>query len=291
MAKRSRAQADLDRLEESGETQLSLTDPDARLLVKNGQGIAGYNVQAAVDDKHKLIVASEVVNDSSDVGQLHAMAKAAKDALEAETLQVLADEGYYSSTELKACEDDGIIAYVPVPEGTGGSRSRAASASRISAMTPAADAYRCPAGELLRPMEGRWQNTSGRIEIRYASRKATCDACQLRARCLSPKASSPDHRSLGTRRCSRTSSRADARRGRTDAPPFRHCRASLRHNQMPRRLPTFPGPRLQQGSRRMEPDGALLQLYPRAQYPRLRALRCLHGNSPCNAVTRSRSCS
>src|SRR6202030_3042563 len=41
MAKRSRAQADLARLEESGETQLSLTDPDARLLVKNGQGIAG----------------------------------------------------------------------------------------------------------------------------------------------------------------------------------------------------------------------------------------------------------
>jgi transposase len=41
MAERSRAQADLDRLEDSGETQLSLTDPDARLLVKNGQGIAG----------------------------------------------------------------------------------------------------------------------------------------------------------------------------------------------------------------------------------------------------------
>jgi transposase len=107
MARRSRAQADLDRLEASGETQLSLTDPDARLLVKGGQGVAGYNVQAVVDDKHKLIVASEVVNDSSDVNQLHAMAKIAMEALDAEALQVLADEGYYSSTELKACEDDG----------------------------------------------------------------------------------------------------------------------------------------------------------------------------------------
>ena len=67
MAKRSRAQADLDRLEASGETQLCLTDPDARLLSKSGQTVAGYNVQAVVDDKHKLIVASEVVNDSSDV--------------------------------------------------------------------------------------------------------------------------------------------------------------------------------------------------------------------------------
>jgi hypothetical protein len=74
-------------------------------------------VQTVVDDKHKLIVASEVVNDSSDVGQLHAMARTAKAALQAETLQVLADEGYYSSLELKACEDDGITAYVPVPEG------------------------------------------------------------------------------------------------------------------------------------------------------------------------------
>ena len=114
MAKRSRAQADLAQLDESGETQLSLTDPDARHLVKSGQGVAGYNVQAVVDDKHKLIVASEVVNDSSDVNQLHAMATAAKEALDVETLLVLADEGYYSSIELKACEDAGITAYVPL---------------------------------------------------------------------------------------------------------------------------------------------------------------------------------
>src|ERR1700730_17263319 len=63
MARRARAQADLDQLEASGETQLSLTDPDARLLSKGDQTLAGYNVQAVVDDKHKLIVASEVVND------------------------------------------------------------------------------------------------------------------------------------------------------------------------------------------------------------------------------------
>jgi transposase len=190
MAKRSRVQADLSRLEESGETQLSKTDPDARLLVKSGQGIAGYNVQTVVDDKHNLIVASEVVNDSNDVGQLHAMAKSAKDALGADTLAALADEGYYSSIELRACEDDGIIAYVPVPEGN---ERRLEKQGRFSlrdfSYDGAADAYHCPAGELLRPMKGRrkgrWQNTSGRIEIRYASRQAICGTCQLKARCLS----------------------------------------------------------------------------------------------------------
>lgn len=188
MAKRWRAEADLARLKVNGETQLSLTDPDARLLVKNGQGIAGYNVQTAVDDQHKLIVASEVVNDSSDVGQLHAMAKAAKDALEVEALQALADEGYYSSLELKACEDDGIVAYVPVPEGNGQLEKQGRFSLKDFSYDPTADAYRCPAGALLQPMKGRWKNTSGRTEIRYASSTKTCRTCPLRTRCLSPKA-------------------------------------------------------------------------------------------------------
>ena len=189
MAKRSRAQADLDRLEENGETQLSLTDPDARLLVKNGQGIAGYNVQVVVDDKHKLIVASEVVNDSSDVNQLHAMAKMAKEDLNAGELQAIADEGYYSSLELKACEDDGIVAYVPVPEGTGRLEKQGRFSRKDFRYDSAADAYRCPAGELLHPIKGRWQNASGRLEIRYASRKAICQTCRLRSLCLNKKGS------------------------------------------------------------------------------------------------------
>jgi transposase len=186
MARRSRAAADLERLEESGETQLSLTDPDARLLAKSGQAVAGYNVQTVVDDKHKLIVASSVVNDSSDVNQLYAMSKAAKHALEVETLQVLADAGYYSSAELKACEDDGITAYVPPPD------RRLEKQGRFSlndfSYDDAADTYRCPAGAQLHPIKGRWQNTSGRVEIRYVSRKATCRTCALKTRCLSQKA-------------------------------------------------------------------------------------------------------
>jgi transposase len=186
MARRSRAAADLDRLEETGETQLSLTDPDARLLAKSGQAVAGYNVQTVVDDKHKLIVASSVVNDSSDVNQLHAMSKAAKQALEVETLQVLADAGYYSSAELKACEDDGITTYVPPPDGRIKQQGRFG--LNDFSYDGAADAYQCPAGELLHPIKGRWQNTSGRLEIRYTSRKATCRACRLKTRCLSPKA-------------------------------------------------------------------------------------------------------
>jgi transposase len=187
MAKRSRAQADLEGLNTNENRQLSLTDPDARLLSKGDQTIAGYNVQSVVDDKHKLIIASEVVN-RSDAGHLHAMAKAAKEVLEVKSLQVLADAGYYNSADLKACEDDGIEAYVPLSEGNGVLEKQGRFSLKDFSYDATADAYRCPAGELLRPTKGRFTNTSGRVEIRYLSRKAICDACPLRARCLAPKA-------------------------------------------------------------------------------------------------------
>jgi hypothetical protein len=64
------------------------------------------------------------------------MAKAAKEVLEAKSLQVLADAGYYSSADLKACEDDGIEAYVPPSEGNGVLEKQGRSAARISVMTP-----------------------------------------------------------------------------------------------------------------------------------------------------------
>ena len=187
MAKRARAQAELDRLEASGETQLSRTDADARLLTKNGQTVAGYNVQVAIDDKHKLIVASEVVNDGNDTGQLYKMAKAAKEALGAETLQAVADGGYYNGATLKACEDDGIVAYVPQAKRTGRLQAQSRFSHEDFTYEAAADAYRCPASSLLLPTQGRKKNTGDRIEIRYMSRKATCNACPLRGRCVTDK--------------------------------------------------------------------------------------------------------
>lgn len=186
MARRVKAQADLSRLDESGETQLSRTDADARLLTKNGQTIAGYNVQIAIDDAHKLIVASEVVNDGNDTGQLHAMALAAKQALGAETLQALADVGYYSGAALKSCEEDGIVAYVPQAERTGRLVAQGRFTHEDFAYDAETDTYRCPAGELLRPTR-TLRKSGARLEVRYVSRKPVCDACPLRGRCVTDK--------------------------------------------------------------------------------------------------------
>ena len=187
MAQRAKAQADLDRLKTSGETQLSTTDADARILSKRGHAVAGYNVQIAVDDKHKLIVASEVVNDGNDTGQLYEMAKAAKEALGAETLQAVADTGYYKGATLKECEEGGIVPYVPPPKRTGGLEEQGRFTHEAFSYDAEADVYRCPAGAQLRPMNGVKTGPGGRLEIRYVSLTSVCKACPLRAQCLSQK--------------------------------------------------------------------------------------------------------
>lgn len=180
--------AGLARLAESGETQLSRTDADARLLSKRGQTIAGYNVQIAVDDRHKLIVASEVVNDGNDTGQLHAMAVAAKEALGVETLQAAADTGYFNGETLKACEADAIVAYVPEPDRTGATAAQGRFSVKDFTYDAAADIYRCPAGAELRRMRGYKLDAAGKLQIRYASRGSVCKVCPLRQQCLTPKA-------------------------------------------------------------------------------------------------------
>jgi len=182
--RRATAAADLAKLADSGDGQLSRTDPDARLLAKHGQIVAGYNVQIAVDDKHKLIVASEVVNDGNDSGQLHAMAQAAKQALGVAALTAVADTGYYNGEALKACEDDAITAYVPLRDPDQRLKQQGRFGITDFRYDAAADLYRCPANAELRPMRGQKRKASGKLVVRYASRQAVCRTCPLRAQCL-----------------------------------------------------------------------------------------------------------
>ena len=187
VVKREAVAADVARLEASGETQLSRTDPDARLLTKSGQSVSGYNIQIAVDAAHKLIVAAEAVNDGNDTGQLHAMAQAARAAMGVEKLQAVADVGYYNGETLKACEDGGIEAFVPEPQR--GKRLEKAGRFGLDAFgyDAGADAYRCPAGQLLAAMRGGRKDVTGKLRIKYASRRFVCSGCAVRTQCLSPQ--------------------------------------------------------------------------------------------------------
>ena len=135
-------------LEQIPDHQLSLTDPDARSMASSGRGTGtvGYNVQAAVDAEHHLIVAHEVTNVGNDRAQLSPMAKKARDALGVERMTALADRGYYSAKEILACEDAGIIPLVPKPL-TSSSKADGRFDKRDFVYDAATDEYECPAGE------------------------------------------------------------------------------------------------------------------------------------------------
>src|SRR5712675_2461139 len=101
--------------------QISLTDPDARSMATSGRGsgMVGYNVQSAVDTKHHLIVAHEVTNVGSDRSELSRMSEQARAAIGSETIEAVADRGYYSGEEIVACEQAGITVYLPKPMTSG----------------------------------------------------------------------------------------------------------------------------------------------------------------------------
>ena len=106
------------------------------------------NVQAAVDAKHHLIVAHEVTNAGSDRGQLYNMAIQAKEALDVEALEVVADRDYFKGEEILACDQDNITTYLPKPQ-TSGSVKKGLYRKRDFIYHAEDDEYECPAGERL----------------------------------------------------------------------------------------------------------------------------------------------
>lgn len=181
----------LESLKQAGETQISETDADARLLNKRGQTIAGYNVQIVVDAKHKLIVADEVVQDGNDLNQLHPMLSKAKEILGVEQLEGLADAGYCSIGQIAACELEGITVYVPEPTRAGRQRQDGRFVKEQFSYDAQADAYTCPAGQLLHK-SGKPQHQSGSTIQRYSCSETHCKNCPLRQNCITEKSSNRD---------------------------------------------------------------------------------------------------
>lgn len=169
-------------LQASGESQVSLTDPDAKLMKTARGSEVSYNVQTVVDSKHKLIVAYEVTNEGNDLGQLALMAQQAKEALQVEELTVLADGGYYEGNGLKECEQAGITAYVPQPQSREAKR-RGIFEQKQFRYDQQRDLYVCPQGEELRLRS----KTEARGKQFKVYKTKACVGCPRRAQCTTSK--------------------------------------------------------------------------------------------------------
>jgi len=164
----------------SPDQQVSLTDPDSRSMATSGRGsgVVGYNVQVAVDTEHHLIVTHEVTTSGSDRAQLANVAKQAKAVLQAETLEAVADRGYFSSPEILACHQAGITVTLPKPL-TSGAKSDGRFGKQDFVYLPEEDVYRCPAGARL---PYRYTNEeAGKVLRRYWT--TACATCSLKSQC------------------------------------------------------------------------------------------------------------
>ena len=168
------------RRQEAPDGQISLTDPDARSMATSGRGsgVVGYNVQAAVDTEHHLIVAHDVIQSGSDRSSLAPMAEKAKDALGVDALDVVADRGYFSSEQILECEQADISVTLPKPL-TSGAKAQGRFTKQDFRYLPDEDVYICPAGERL---TFRYTREEAGLAIRRYWTNV-CSDCPMKARC------------------------------------------------------------------------------------------------------------
>lgn len=172
------------RMDSTGETQVSLTDPDCRAMATTSKQprVVGYNVQSVVETKHHLIVAHEVTNLGYDREALSMMAHAAKEVMASETIEAVADKGYYKGEEIVAAEQAGVAVIVSKPNtSNAGAEGRFDKADFV--YHPERDAYLCPAGKWLtyhysneeagRTLRSYWTNT--------------CASCPIKNKCTPSK--------------------------------------------------------------------------------------------------------
>lgn len=165
-------------LQATPDKQLSLTDPDARSMKSRGAGIVGYNVQTAVDTKHHLIIAHEVTNTGTDRAQLKKVSEQAKAAIASDELSVVADRGYYSCNEIKACDDAGITIYLPKCQ-TSVNQAKGLFDKRDFIYQPETDEYACPGGE--QAIYRFTATEKGKTIRRYWS--SACPGCSMKSQC------------------------------------------------------------------------------------------------------------
>ena len=179
-------------LKNSGEPQISTTDADARALLVQGQVVeVSYNIQAAVDSKHNLVVATHTIN-RNDKNALAAIALEVKENLALETFTVLVDKGYHNGRELHTCKQNNITTIVAVPEQGKSNENGTQPEYLVSKFiyNKENNSYTCPEGKTL-TTTGSWHKKTGRTEESGYNfqkyRTPACKTCLVKDLCTSRK--------------------------------------------------------------------------------------------------------
>ena len=179
-----------EQLQASGEPQISTTDQDARALLVQGQVVeVSYNIQAAVDDKYNLVVATHTIN-RNDKNALSTIAIEAKENLSVETFTVLVDKGYHNGRELERCKNHNITTIVAHPDQGKSKENGTQPQYLVSKFTynKENNTYTCPQGQTL-TTTGSWHKKTREGEktsyLYQKYRTTACKICPVKEQCTS----------------------------------------------------------------------------------------------------------
>ena len=177
-----------EKLKQSGEPQISTTDSDARALLVQGQVVEiSFNLQAAVDAKHNLVVATHTIN-KNDRSALSAIAIEAKENLGIETYTALVDKGYHNGKQIEICKQANITTIVAQPE-QGKSNENGTTKDYLVAQfqyNQDTDTYTCPQSETLKTTGSWHKKTTDRDSYNFKKyRTPKCKACPVKHLCTS----------------------------------------------------------------------------------------------------------
>jgi transposase len=154
-------------------------EPEAGFM-RAHDGIApAYNVQTAVDAEHALIVSHAVTLDAADNRQLEPMAQAARKALAAEQLNIVADAGYSNGAQAARMEAEGLVPHVPANRAVNNQGDGTLFDRNLFVYDEKSDSFTCPANQML----ARKQLQRHKTRVIYAADSAVCGACPLKSRC------------------------------------------------------------------------------------------------------------
>jgi transposase len=178
-------------LKESGESQISTSDPDSRqMIVRNNITEVAYNVQTTVDAKNNLLIDYKVTN-SNDVKAMGNMLQRAKSILRTNQFTALYDKGYHTGSEFKTAHDLNINTLVAIPNQRIQAPDPAYNAENFTYI-PEGDYYVCPQNQHL-TTTGKWHKTDGLYFKRYATK--ACKSCIVKKQCSKNTRGKGIHRS------------------------------------------------------------------------------------------------
>jgi len=177
-------------LKESGENQISISDPESRqIMIRNNITEVAYNVQSTVDAKHNIPIDYKVTNEN-DSKAMGNMVQRAKSILRTNDLTVLYDKGFHTGSELKMAQDMGVETIVAIPGAPSTSQAPNPMFNyEFFIYNKEDDTYTCPKGQILNT-NGSWykeRTSSGNIIWFKQYKTKACRKCSFKSGCTRSK--------------------------------------------------------------------------------------------------------